>query len=311
MTSFPTSVKSFSTLVNDVDSVLAAHPNERADEITAIENYLIQAATEVTVSGGTVVATLSRHKLQPASGTAGTVTTITGMPSNSHLTLYASDAGTDTLTFQHGTGNISCFGTTNIALSHGFVNCFYAGTTVYVAGGGGSSGTTTTKGRAEILSSFVPATSGAPLAILAGASTPAEQIPYFEFVDASTTYIDLYCRLIGYNSGGLTVNFEVMRTSAAAAEYYTFGAAIRRINTGTETLASSHTYNYNTSNVTVPAGPPAATIPMAGTITFTDGSDMDSLETNEAFILRIERVGGSDTANDVARVLSTITIRET
>jgi len=41
MASFPSSVKSFSTLVDDVDSVLAAHQNDRGGEITAIETWIL------------------------------------------------------------------------------------------------------------------------------------------------------------------------------------------------------------------------------------------------------------------------------
>lgn len=163
------------------------------------------------------------------------------------------------------------------------------------------------KGRVEILTSSVPLTLGAGVTAMDGASTPAEQFPYFAMADG--TYIEFLCRLIGYNGGGLTINFEVMRTSAAAAETYIFEAAIRRINTGTEDLGASHSYDYNAVTVTVPAGPPNAGIPMAGVITFTDGADMDSLANNEAFVLRFRENGG--TAADVARVLATITGRET
>ena len=168
---------------------------------------------------------------------------------------------------------------------------------------------TNTKGRAEFLVATVPLTVGAPIAGLDGVSSPAEGIPYFEFVNGSVTYREFYCRLLDYKLGGLTLNFEVMRTSAAAAATYIFDAAIRRINTGSEDLGASQTYDYNTVTVTIPAGPPNAGIPMAGTITFTNGADMDSLATGEAFILRLRRNGG--TATDTARVLATITMNET
>jgi len=100
-----------------------------------------------------------------------------------------------------------------------------------------------------------------------------------------------------------------MRTSAAAGATYIFDAAIRRINTGTEDLGAAHTYDYNTVTVTIPAGPPTATIPMAGVITFTDGADMDNLATDEMFIVRFRRSGG--TATDTARVLPVIDVKET
>jgi hypothetical protein len=172
-----------------------------------------------------------------------------------------------------------------------------------------------TKGRAEILTQFVPDTFGAPLGFIDGGSTPKEQFGYFEFKDSPTdlSYVDLQCRLIGYQGGGLTVNFNLLRTSAAAAAGYYFQAAIRRINNATEDITASHTYDYNNVTVTVPAGPPAAGIPMAGVITFTDGADMDSLADNEMFVLRFRRdpTNVADNAGDAARVLSTITIRET
>lgn len=57
--SFPTSIKTFSTKVDLVDSVLAADTNEQSDEITALETYLITTIAwanwtpTIAVSGGT------------------------------------------------------------------------------------------------------------------------------------------------------------------------------------------------------------------------------------------------------------------
>lgn len=170
-----------------------------------------------------------------------------------------------------------------------------------------------TKGRCEILSSSVPLTLGAPLGFIDSASSPVDSFPYFEFGDSALAYVDFYCRLIGYQGGGLTVNFNLLRTSAAAAAGYYFQAAIRRIATGTDDVTASHTYDYNSTTINVPAGPPAAGITMAGSITFTDGADMDSLADNEMFVLRFRRdpTNAADNAGDAARVLATITIRET
>lgn len=172
---------------------------------------------------------------------------------------------------------------------------------------------TSTKGRVEILAATVPTTVGAPIGQISGGSSPVEGIPYFAFVDGTITYRDFYCRLIGYNGGGLTLNFEVLRTSATAGLRYVFEAAIRRVNTASEDITASQTYDYNSVTVTIPAGPPAAGIPMAGTITFTDGADMDSLANNEMFILRFRRnaTTANDDATDTARVLASITVRET
>lgn len=169
------------------------------------------------------------------------------------------------------------------------------------------------KGRGEILAASVPTTLGAPIGFIDSASSPVDSFPYYEFGDSALAYVDLYCRLINYNGGGLTVNFNLLRTSAAAAAGYYFQAAIRRIATASDDITASHTYDYNSVTVTVPAGPPAAGITMAGTITFIDGADMDSLANNEMFVLRIRRdpTNGADNAGDAARVLATITIRET
>lgn len=170
-----------------------------------------------------------------------------------------------------------------------------------------------TKGRAEILSASVPLTLGAPIGFIDSASSPVDSFPYYEFGDSALAYVDLYCRLIGYQGGGLTVNFNLLRTSAAAAAGYYFQAAIRRIANASDDITASHTYDYNAVTVTVPTGPPAAGIPMSGVITFTDGADMDSLADNEAFVLRFRRdpTNAADNAGDAARVLATITIRET
>lgn len=173
--------------------------------------------------------------------------------------------------------------------------------------------TNAAKGIAIPLVSNVPATLGAPVGVIADGSSPVGNFLYFEFADAAIAYRDITFRLVGYGGGGLTVNFEVLRTSASAGTAYVFQAAIRRILAGTEDITASHTYDYNNVTVTIPAGPPAAGIPMQGTITFTDGADMDSLGNNEIFELRFRRdpTNGSDNAGDTARVLATISVRET
>lgn len=68
MADFPSSVKTFPTLVDGADSVLAAHQNERGDEITAVESLLLNrisidglqltwnSATSISVSAGGCVA---------------------------------------------------------------------------------------------------------------------------------------------------------------------------------------------------------------------------------------------------------------
>ena len=97
-------------------------------------------ATEVTVATGVLTVTLNSHKVQPESGTADDIDTISGMKTDTTLFLWPTDEGTDTLTFKHGTGNLSCLGATDLALGDGMVICHYDGTTVYVLGLAASSG---------------------------------------------------------------------------------------------------------------------------------------------------------------------------
>jgi hypothetical protein len=59
--SFPTSIKSFSTLVDLVDSVLAAHQNDRALEITAIEGLLFGGKISVTVASNNLTVALKSY----------------------------------------------------------------------------------------------------------------------------------------------------------------------------------------------------------------------------------------------------------
>jgi hypothetical protein len=113
--------------------------NQLKRAIISIENYLAAPPTEKTVSAGVLTVSQSRHKIQPESGTADDINTISDIPDNTFITLYPSDSGTDTLTFKHGTGNISCFGGSDIKLSEGFCIGYYDGTTVYLTGGGAGS----------------------------------------------------------------------------------------------------------------------------------------------------------------------------
>lgn len=67
MADFPSSVKAFATLVDLADSVLAAHQNDRGDEITAIETWLLAGWL------GTVRTTIDGLKLAWDSATSITV----------------------------------------------------------------------------------------------------------------------------------------------------------------------------------------------------------------------------------------------
>lgn len=156
-----------------------------------------------------------------------------------------------------------------------------------------------------------PAASFAVPAVRAGGSTPAERVSIIaSFDDASDEYIDLYCRLIGYAGGGLTVRMKWMAASATTGDAL-MGAAIRRIADDAEDVDGAHTYDFNLASFTAPS---ASGEFGYDAITFTDGADMDSLANNEAFILRIMRDGNGtggtdDMAGDMQLVL--VDIEET
>lgn len=169
--------------------------------------------------------------------------------------------------------------------------------------GGGGSSPSPAKGRVIFHTSHAPNTLGAGVNSLAGGSTPTEQYLHYVFPNSADSYREWLCSLQGYNGGGLTFKFLVLRSSAGAGSTYIFDLAIRRINTGSEELGASHSYAYNSVTVTIPAGPPAATIPMLATITFTHGADMDDLADGEFFVLRLRR-DVDDTATDSCLVLA-------
>jgi hypothetical protein len=111
----------------------------------------LKAATELTIATGAITITQSAHKLQPESGTADVLSTISGMAAGEVAFLFVSDAGTKTITVEHGTGNISCVGEADIVLSNGMIVCYSDGTTIYVSGGGGGGSTPATTAPTNLL----------------------------------------------------------------------------------------------------------------------------------------------------------------
>jgi hypothetical protein len=113
-----------------------------AAEVDDIQDYLLESATEVTVSSGVLTVTKSRHTVQPESGTSDDIDTITGIPDGGELVLSVADLGTDTLIFKHGTDNLSLPAETDITLTTGAIRFYRKGSTVYAQGGGGGGGLT-------------------------------------------------------------------------------------------------------------------------------------------------------------------------
>ena len=130
----------FTRKTDNVDDVMAVDVNELQAALEALQYLTLDTATELTISSGAITATQGCHKLQPESGTVDDLATINGLDAGDLLVLYVSDKGTDTITIKHGTGNISCLGAADVAISQGAAIFYYDGTTVYMIGGGGGGG---------------------------------------------------------------------------------------------------------------------------------------------------------------------------
>lgn len=134
-----------------------------------------------------------------------------------------------------------------------------------------------------------PASLYATADVRVGGSTPAENIPTFDFDADTVEYMDFYCHLEGYSGGGLTLKLRWMASSATTGDVV-WAAAIRRIADDAEDVDGSHSYDYNSATVTTASATGEYDY---ATITFTDGTDMDSLADGESFVLRIKRTADS------------------
>ena len=146
--------------------------------------------------------------------------------------------------------------------------------------------------------------------LLAGGSTPAEQIPVLDFDAATVEYTDFRLTLPRhYGAGGITVRIVWSADTATTAETV-WSAALRRIADDAERLSTSHAYAYN--NAAAATAPTLLSETSHDEIAFTDGADMDSVAANNDFILRVRRFAtdaGDDMAGDA--LLHSIEIRET
>lgn len=102
------------------------------------DTIVYNTATELTIASDAVTVTQANHKLQPESGTADNLSTISGTSDGWAGFLYVSDFGTDTITIKHNVGNILCVGGMDIELSNGCVGWYSNGTKVFVIGMGRS-----------------------------------------------------------------------------------------------------------------------------------------------------------------------------
>ena len=150
-----------------------------------------------------------------------------------------------------------------------------------------------------------PATTNATPDFIAGASTPAENIPVWDFDGSADEHLDFYGVMKGYAGGGITVEHK---WSSSGSGNVVIDGAFRRVDDQGEDLdTDAHTYVYNPSATTA--------VPTQGEVdyldvTFTDGADMDSVAVGELFRIKITRDGTNDSDNTDAE-LHAVEIKET
>lgn len=152
-------------------------------------------------------------------------------------------------------------------------------------------------------------TAGAAHGMLAGAASPAEGVPYLAFDSATDEYVDFQGVMPrNYAGGGLTLT--IYWASGVTTNDTVWRAAFRRVQDDAEDIdTTAHSYDYN--SVTATTASAAGEVDYA-TITFTDGTDMDSLAVGELFILRVTRnaSSGSDTMSGDAYLIA-VEVKET
>ena len=137
----------------------------------------------------------------------------------------------------------------------------------------------------QVLAVMPPGTTAATLDVRPGGSTPAENVIVYDFDAASDEYMDFLCKLEGYAGGGLTFTIPWSASSATTGQVR-WEIAIRRINDDAEDIDAAHTYDYNGASDTCASASGELSYP---TITFTDGTDMDSWAEGELAIVRVHR----------------------
>lgn len=155
-----------------------------------------------------------------------------------------------------------------------------------------------------------PATSFAPLSIRPGGSTPAEWIPCWLFDGGSTIeYKDFQIHLLNYGGGGLTVTLPWAAASATSGNVR-WGVAFHWLVDDTDDIDSSHSYDYNDVD---DACASASGEVVYTTITFSDGSDMDSGANGQWGVMRVRREAShaNDTMNSTDAQLLMPVVKET
>lgn len=134
-----------------------------------------------------------------------------------------------------------------------------------------------------------PATAFATLGNIVGGSTPAENVPMYEFDPDTTEFLDFYGQLSSdYSGRGVTVAFKFsMQTDHdEATKEVRWEAAFRRITNDSENITASHTYVSNGVSAAVPSAVGECSF---DEIDFDEGADMDSMAAGDPFIMRMHR----------------------
>jgi len=143
-----------------------------------------------------------------------------------------------------------------------------------------------------------PGASAAQHDTVAGASTPAETLPVIAFDAGADEYMDWYLTMPEhYDGGGITVKVEMQMASATSGGVRP-EIALRERATTDDWDTTAHTYDFNGVTVTAPGTLGQSVI---GTITFTDGADMDNVGAGDPFVLRLWRNyghAGDDASGD-------------
>ena len=137
----------------------------------------------------------------------------------------------------------------------------------------------------QIISVTPPGTAYATFDVRPGGSTPAENIPVWDFDASSSEYLDYLCKLEGYSGGGLTFTIPWSATSATSGTAR-WEIGIRAVPDDAEDIDVSHSYQFNGVSDVAPSASGELSYP---TITFTDGADMDSWAEGEMAVVRIYR----------------------
>jgi len=137
----------------------------------------------------------------------------------------------------------------------------------------------------EVLEVLPPGATFAALTKRAGGSTPAEGVLLWAFDASTIEYVDFLCLLRGYGGGGLTFTLPWSAASATANDIR-WEIGIRRMADDAEDIDTSQTYDFNGVQDTCASASGELSYP---TITFTDGTDMDSWADGELAIVRVRR----------------------